>query len=843
MSRSDDAVARLAVSVADGDAIDWSRVEVDLAQNERRLLRHLRLVESIATLHRSAPHDAALDTPPSSPEPAGPRWGPLVVLERVGEGSSSDVYRAWDSGLHRHVALKLLREDGLGGADADVRTLDEGRRLARLRHPNVVHVYGAEKHDDRVGLWMELVVGESLEEIVKARGPFGAREAAGIGQDLCAALAAVHEKSLLHRDLKAQNVIREGGGRIVLMDFGTGEELRRNVGTNRLVGTPLYLAPEIFRGEAASIQSDLYSLGVLLFYLVTAEFPVVAGNMPELAEAHANAQSRRLRDLRPDLPDAFVHAVERGLEADPRRRFRTAGEMELALRESLRPAEAPMTLPARSRQARYAPFAAIAAAMLLAVAALVYWVWPGRTIPTASGVKRIAVLPVVDGSGTPATAAQADTLTAELISTLGRISSLQVAPLTSVLPYKGSTQSASDISGRLGVDALVQGSVVSDNTAAGADGAVRAQIRVVGAGESGVLLDRPFTWARGDIERLRSEIAHAVADAIHVRLSPDEADRFRQVHQTTPSAEEAYIRGRIQLTAYGPEPARQAAAAFQRAISLDANYAAAHAGLARAYINLALHGGMSNPDARGLAMQATRKALDLDDGLADAHAILAEIYFRYDWDWSGADREYRRSLDLNPSYTYARGYYAQFLAAMRRFDEAYAEATTTRAQDPESSDARILPAMVQYYRGDFDAAEREARSDSLLLARIREAQGRFDDALTISEQVAGKTADASGVPLRVSLIRRKALSGQPAAAAADLSALERDAANRVVRFTARDQGYVQLALGNVDEALSAFENAADERDPALVWFGVDPRLDGIRQNPRFQGILRRMNLQ
>ncbi len=208
-----------------------------------------------------------------------------------------------------------------------------------------------------------------------------------------------------------------------------------------------------------------------------------------------------------------------------------------------------MTLPARSRQARYAPFAAIAAAILLAVAALVYWVWPGRTIPTASGVTRIAVLPVVDGSGTPATAAQADTLTAELISTLGRISSLQVAPLTSVLPYKGSTQSASDISGRLGVDALVQGSVVSDNTGAGGDGAVRAQIRVVGAGESGVLLDRPFTWAGGDIERLRSEIAHAVADAIHVRLSPDEADRFRRVHQTTPSAEEAYIRGRIQLTA------------------------------------------------------------------------------------------------------------------------------------------------------------------------------------------------------------------------------------------------------------------------------------------------------
>ena len=153
-----------------------------------------------------------------------------------------------------------------------------------------------------------------------------------------------------------------------------------------------------------------------------------------------------------------------------------------------------------------------------------------------------------------------------------------------------------------------------------------------------------------------------------------------------------------------------------------------------------------------------------------------------------------------------------------------------------------MPAMVLYYRGDFDSAEREVRSDSLLLARIREAQGRFDEALTISEQVAEKTDDASGVPLRVSLIRRKALSGQAAAAADDLNALERDAANKVVRFTARDRGYVHLALGNVDRALTAFENAADERDPALVWFGVDPRLDAIRATPRFQAILQRMKL-
>ena len=841
MPRSDDAVARLAVSVADGDAIDWNRDEADVAQKEQRLLRHLRLVESIATLHRTGVAAPVRELEPGAPEPAGARWGPLVVLEKVGEGSSSDVYRAWDSGLHRHVALKLLRDDGLGAIDADVRTLDEGRRLARVRHPNVVHVYGAEKHDGRVGLWMELVVGESLEEIVKTRGPFGAREAAGIGQDLCAALAAVHEKSLLHRDIKAQNVIREAGGRIVLMDFGTGEEVRRNVGTNRLVGTPLYLAPEIFRGEAASVQSDLYSLGVLLFYLVTGEFPVVAGNMPHLAQAHALGQRRRLRDRRPDLPDPFVHAVERALDNDPRRRYATAGEMELALRESSRPAEVPASVPARAPDTRYAPFVAIAVATLLAVAALVYWARAVERGPAAAAFKRIAVLPLEDGTQTAAGAALADTLTGDLIATFGQISSLQVAPLATVVPLKGWTASGTELADRLGVDALVHGSVVADEDASGG-GSVRAQVRVIAAGQAGVLLDRPFSRARGDIEHLRSEIARAVADALGVRLTTEEAVRFRRAHQTTPAAEEAYIRGRILLSGYGPDPARQATTAFQRAISLDGNYAAAYAGLARAYINLALHGGMSQQEARGSAMQATRKALDLDDGLADAHAILAEIYFRYDWDWAGAEREYRRSLELNPSYTYARGYYAQFLAAMRRFDEAYAEATTTRAQDPESGDARIIPAMVLFYRGDFDAAERESGADSLFLARIREAQGRFEEALAITDQMTGKTDGSSSVPLRVSLIRRKALSGQSAAALADLKALERDASNRVVKFTARDQGYVHLALGNIDSALTSFETAADERDPALVWFGVDPRLDAVRQNARFQAILQRMKL-
>ena len=337
--------------------------------------------------------------------PDGKRWGRLVLLEVIGQGTSCDVHRAWDTELHRNVALKLLHDDGFEGqratgervmADRETRErlmadrerarlMSEARRLARLRHEHVVQVYGAEEHDGRVGLWTELVRGESLEEIVQRSGPLGAREAALVGLDVCAALAAVHGAGLLHRDVKAQNVMREGGGRIVLMDFGTGEDL--SSGTSRLVGTPLYLAPEIFAGQKASVQSDIYSLGVMLFYLVTGNFPVTAATMEQLRQAHVNRQQRTLRDLRPDVPEAFIRVVERALDSDPSRRFRSIGELEQGLRESLDRVPAPRALvDAATPKPRVGlPFAAAAIALAMLVVALIVWT---RTSSQAPGAER-----------------------------------------------------------------------------------------------------------------------------------------------------------------------------------------------------------------------------------------------------------------------------------------------------------------------------------------------------------------------------------------------------------------------------------------------------------------------
>ena len=215
--------------------------------------------------------------------------------------------------------------------------INEGRLLARVRHPNVVTVFGADRFDGRVGLWMDYIKGRTLEQIVRQQGPFGGDEAAVVGVDLCRALAAVHTAGLVHGDVKAQNVMREDGGRIVLMDFGVGTRARRapSDDTGDGAGTPIYMAPELFRGAEASVRSDIYSLGVLLDHLVTGTYPVAARTSAEVRAAHAKGERRLLRDARPDLPAAFIQVVERATSPDPQQRFASAGAMEAALAHGL----------------------------------------------------------------------------------------------------------------------------------------------------------------------------------------------------------------------------------------------------------------------------------------------------------------------------------------------------------------------------------------------------------------------------------------------------------------------------------------------------------------------------
>jgi serine/threonine-protein kinase len=318
----------LAKAISDGEAVDWAAAESNASPESRRLLHELRVVAEIAGLHRTHPPlelDRTIDLPPSRV------WAHLTLREVIGRGSYGTVYRAWDPQLDREVALKLISETEQSAHAAVVAA--EGRLLARVRHRGVVTVFGAARADGYAGLWMELIEGRTLEEILQQQGRFSAREAALIGVDVCEALAAVHSAGLLHRDVKAQNVMRDRSGRILLMDFGTGRErdLPGETAVADLAGTPLYMAPEVLRGDRASAQSDVYSTGVLLYHLSTGSFPVVARSLAEVREGHARGRVRRLRDERSDLPGAFVQIVERALSPEASKRYESAGALEMAL--------------------------------------------------------------------------------------------------------------------------------------------------------------------------------------------------------------------------------------------------------------------------------------------------------------------------------------------------------------------------------------------------------------------------------------------------------------------------------------------------------------------------------
>jgi len=322
MSTDNRRIDDLVAAVAEGRTVDWpTLLNACESDGDRRLVEQLKVLSDVARTANAVPAPSVLF-----------RWGQLEVLEELGHGAFGRVFRARDPRLDREVALKLFDHSQIGHG----RLVREAQRLARIRHPHVVVVHGADAIDGRVGLWMELVRGRTLHDVVHTDGPFGPREATMIGLDLCRALAAVHAARLLHGDIKSTNVMRETGGRIVLMDFGAG--VHRDTGDrgdDPATGTPLYMAPELLEGGEATIGTDLYALGVLLFHSITGAYPVRGASIAGLREHHARQARMLLRDARPDVPAALGQVVDRALSHSPADRFRSAADMERALAATL----------------------------------------------------------------------------------------------------------------------------------------------------------------------------------------------------------------------------------------------------------------------------------------------------------------------------------------------------------------------------------------------------------------------------------------------------------------------------------------------------------------------------
>jgi eukaryotic-like serine/threonine-protein kinase len=904
------ALVALASSIADGEPVDWAEAEASAGdERELELIKRLKVIASIGDVHRSADDLPALGCeaadeprgrvvgrirpstplaaaeppvseppapasalpgtiesnepvrshgspgPPSGPPSAGApvdsagRWGHLELLERVGAGVFGEVYRAYDGQLQREVAVKLLRT---GSRSADLlasKVLHEGRLLARVRHRNVVTVHGVETHGDRVGLWMEFLRGCTLEELLDRQGAFSGREAALIGQDLCRALAAVHGAGLLHRDVKAQNVIREEGGRVVLMDFGTGlvvdnEEAVRSA---PIAGTPLYLAPEVLGGRDASPASDVYSVGVLLFHLVTGAYPYAVRSLAELRDAQRRGDRRRLQDLRPDLPEGFVQVVDRAMETDPAARYQSAGALQQALNSALG-FEAPLTAsnpalappatplevipPALRRRSRSR--LGMVAGALLVVAVLVAWAISRGTVAPGPPIAAVVLLPFNTPSGSDDDLSQGLTLLVR-----DRLASLSALRVVSYTQTGQGGQGIQEIIRTHEVDGAIEGST----TWTGAD--ARVFVRVLRAGSGSPVLVKQFQRPVRRAAELPREVADEIIKALQASATPAEQARLAAADAADPTVFEAYLRGRIKQRAGTVAGMAAALEQYRAAVRLDPNHAPSWAQMAQCYVLEAVSLRVRPlADALPLARDAAERALGLDDSLAAAHEARALIRFFGDWDFGDAREDFERAVQLNPNAGDTRQGFAMFLAARNRLPEAMQQMQTAVTLDPVAPRSQAALAMLWHYARSNNLAERAFRdvlagNPRLIparfgLARVLLGTRRPEEALRELEVIRSQSDGVLPPAPRAAMGMAYAALGRIEEARGVADELAQRSEDGV------EAASVFAALGERARALAMLEQALDARNPSVLFLGLDQRFDPLRQDPRFVQLLHRL---
>jgi TolB-like protein len=490
-------------------------------------------------------------------------------------------------------------------------------------------------------------------------------------------------------------------------------------------------------------------------------------------------------------------------------------------------------------------WAAVAATGILAtvlVGTVVNWRKSAGATPATS----IAVLPLTHSSANAGTSLVAEGLTDELITKLGQVPALRVIAHTSVKKFKATDRSVSDIASELHVGSVLEGSV---DVSGDADPRVHVNLRLIRAGTDMELWADSFDRPLGDLVNFETEIARAVTRAVHVALTRSTSGAPSDQRPTTAAAAQAYLEGRAHLSQFASR-ASEALAAFERAIAADPTFAPAHAGAARAYVALGFDRRLSQPGARASALSEVTRAIELQADLAEAHAALADLKFQYDWDFAGAEREYRKALDLDPSGSAAAGQYAQFLASMRRLGEARAVADESVARDPLSAPAELTRALILYYSRQWPAALSSAShaealdpklaTTHLLEGRILEAMGDFQGALRETRRaIAGSSA---AVGWQMQALRQQALAGDVAGARRGFEALAASPAAEFLRASPYE-AYFRLAIGDVPTALRVLERSVAQRDPSVLWIDVDPRLDPIRERPEFMDLRSRIGLR
>lgn len=774
------------------------------------------------------------------------------ILEPLGTGGMGEVYRARDTQLERDVAIKILPAASIADPTAKARLLREARTASLMNHPNICTIHEVGEAAGETFIVMEVVEGEPLKAKLR-KGPLPADLVLRYSLQLTDAVAHAHQHNVIHRDLKSANIMITPEGRVKVLDFGLARRAvepspegatESQISLNQpgaVVGTLAYMAPEQLRGNTADARSDVWALGVVLYEMLAGRLPFQGETRFEMGSVILQKPAQPLPS---NTPARLCAVVERCLEKEPARRYQSGGEMQVAL-ESIQSGTASFG------GARYRPSRRqwlVASVVVFIAVAISAGLKLGRLrarFGTPRQPESLAVLPLKNLMADPQQNYFVDGMQEALITELSKASALKVISRPSTLRYRETDKSAPQIARELGVDVLLEGSVMREGQR------VRISLQLVEGASDKNLWAQSFDRELRGILDLQSQVARQVKDQIKVTITPAEAARLARSQPVDPESYQLYLRGRYFWYQRNEEAFRKALQFFSEAIEKDPTYAPPYAGLAYTYeaMSQELYEVVPPEEANPKITAALKKALELDESLADAHVVLAYVKFRREFDWQGAEEEFQRALALNSSFVATHFWYSHYLLPLGRKEESLAESRRALELDPFSQIANTHLGWNYLYLRQYHQAEEQLRKTveldqnfalaHMFLGQTYEQERMYPQAITELEMAARLSG---GLPVYLaSLAHAYSISGNTVAARKVLYLLQDMAKTRYV--PSYEFAVVYTGLGDREQALHWLERAYEIRDSGwLVDMNVDPRLQPLHSHPRFQALLLRMKL-